>query len=111
MKSPDKMKNEGDVKAACKEIFKRLGIYYFMPVPVMYSRTGVPDFICCGQGLFIAIETKFGYNKPTPLQEIELEKIRTTGGKTFVINEKNILELEDALKVLLFKESSDVESR
>jgi hypothetical protein len=93
------MKNEKDVKEACKKLFKKYGVYYYMPVPVAYSRTGVPDFLCCVRGHFVGVETKYGYNKPSPRQEIEMQEIRNADGTTFVVNEKNIEELGNYLKI------------
>lgn len=87
-------KNEKDVKKRVKAILEANKIYYYMPVPVAYTRTGVPDFVCCYKGQFLAIETKFGYNKTSPRQELEIANIRAAGGEVLVINEKNIGELE-----------------
>lgn len=92
------MKNEKDVKAEVKKILRKYGAYYFMPVPVAYSRTGVPDFLCCFHGRFFAIETKFGYNKPSPRQEIEMNDISAAGGDCLVINERNIMDVETYLQ-------------
>lgn len=84
------MRNEKDVKAAVKKIFNQYGVWFYMIVPLAYSRTGVPDFICCYKGTFFAVETKFGYNKPSPRQVLEMDAISKAGGECFVINEKNI---------------------
>lgn len=92
------MRNERDVKEAVKKLFKKYGVWYYMIVPLAYSRTGVPDFICCYEGGFFAVETKFGYNKPKPRQVLEMDAIRDAGGICMVINEKNIGELETFLE-------------
>lgn len=84
------MKKEADVKAEIKRILKDLGIWYFMPVPTGYGVQGIPDFICCAQGMFIAIEAKFGSNKPTRWQAIKLAQIEEHSGLAVVINEKNV---------------------
>lgn len=92
------MRNERDVKEAVKKLFKKYGVWHYMIVPIAYSRTGVPDFICCLRGKFFAVETKYGYNKPKPRQVIEMEAIAKAGGDCFVINEKNLDVLEGFLK-------------
>lgn len=92
------MTPEAKVKAKLYKIMKEWGVYYFSPVTGGYGKSGVPDIICCYKGRFIAIECKAGKNKPTPLQEAEMEKIRTAQGVAAVINEDNIDLLEQILK-------------
>ena len=96
------MRNEADVKRAVKRILDELGAYYAMPVGGPYGRSGVPDFLVCFKGAFIAIETKFGSNKPTALQTHEMNKIGAAGGRVFVINEDNVGTLSAQL-VAIFK--------
>lgn len=92
------MTPEAKVKAKLYKIMKEWGVYYFSPQTGGYGRSGVPDIICCYKGRFIAIECKAGKNRPTPLQEAEMEKIRTAQGVAAVINEDNIDLLEQILK-------------
>lgn len=92
---------ESKVKTSVTKILKKLGIYYFYPVTGGYGSSGVPDIICCYNGLFIGIECKAGTNKPTPLQEAQMQKIRQAGGHTIVINEQNVSVLEMWLLNLL----------
>lgn len=92
---------ESKVKSSVTTILKRLGIYYFYPVTGGYGSSGVPDIVCCYNGVFVAIECKAGHNKPTPLQEAQMQKIRQAGGYTIVINEENVSILESWLLNLL----------
>ena len=92
---------EGKVKDRVVTILKRLKIYYFFPSMNGYGRAGVPDIICCVNGSFMGIECKAGDNQPTDLQEIEMSKIRLSGGYTFVVRESNIVGLEALLLLLL----------
>lgn len=91
------MKNEKDVKKAVKEILDEAGAWYFMPVANGFTAIGIPDFIGCLKGKFIAIETKFGSNKPTRMQEIILNKIKFAGGVALVIRETEISMLRKLL--------------
>jgi len=68
-----------------------------MPIGTGYGNSGVPDFLVCNRGGFIAIEAKAGKGKTTALQEYHLAKIRAAGGVAVVINEANIHELEELL--------------
>lgn len=84
------MTPEAKVKAKVVKILKEHGVYYFYPVTGGFGRSGIPDIICCVNGKFLAIECKAGKNKPTPLQEMEMQKIRDAGGIAMVVNETNI---------------------
>ena len=91
---------ESKVKQKCVKLIKAYSIYYFFPATHGFGRSGVPDIICCAHGKFLGIECKAGSNKPTALQEKEMQAIRDAGGKTLVVNEENLTMLEDLLKEL-----------
>ena len=80
---------EGKVKAKVVDILKSEGVYYFFPATHGYGRSGVPDIVCCVNGLFLAMECKAGTIKPTALQVRELETFRRNGGYAVVANEEN----------------------
>jgi hypothetical protein len=89
---------EGKVKDAVRRVLNDLDIYYFMPATGGYGRSGVPDFVCCLQGRFLAIECKAGKNTTTALQQREIEKISKARGNVVIINEGNISLLAGTLK-------------
>ena len=91
------MKPEAKVKRTVTSYLKNMGAYYFYPVTGGYGRSGVPDIVVCYKGLFVGIECKAGNNKPTPLQEKNLDEIRAAGGTALVINEDNVLRLSRIL--------------
>ncbi len=84
------MTPEAKVKKKVVDILKTVGAYYFFPATGGFGRSGVPDIIVCLKGQFIGLECKAGNNKPTALQERELQRIVDAGGRAFVINESNI---------------------
>jgi len=84
------MTPEAKVKKKVVDVLKKHSAYYFFPATGGYGRSGVPDIVCCYRGVFIAIECKAGSNKPTPLQEAEMQKIREAQGFVLVVNETNI---------------------
>lgn len=92
------MTPEAKVKKKVVDVIKKNGAYYFFPATGGYGRSGVPDIVCCYRGVFIAIECKAGNNKPTPLQEAEMDKIRKAQGFVLVVNETNIVDVEVLLK-------------
>lgn len=91
------MTPEAKVKAAVKKILTAHGAWYAMPLGGMMGRSGIPDFLGCCNGQFIAIETKAGSGKPTALQKLELQRIAGAGGIALVINENNLNDLENVL--------------
>ena len=91
------MTPEAKVKKRVVELLKQHDVYYFYPVTGGFGRSGVPDIVCCKQGRFFAVECKAGRNKPTALQELEIQKIQRAKGNAFVINEDNLDLLETFL--------------
>lgn len=81
------MTPEAKVKAKIKAILKEEKIYYAMPIGTGFGNSGVPDFLCCVNGLFLGIEAKANGGKPTELQKKNLKDIELCGGYTAVINE------------------------
>lgn len=84
---------EAKVKEKIKKILKEHGAWYAMPMGTGYGNSGVPDFLVCLNGEFLAIEAKAGKGIPTALQEKNMMDIRVAGGRTLIINEE-ALELE-----------------
>lgn len=91
---------ESKVKAKIKAILKAHNVYYAMPMGTGYGNSGVPDFLCCVNGKFVAIEAKAGKGTTTGLQEKHLREIGNAGGVALVINENNLPELVAALASL-----------
>lgn len=81
---------ERAVKKKLVAQLKALGAYYFYPVTGGYGASGVPDVVCCHKGKFFGFECKAGSNKPTPLQNANIEGIRNAGGFAIVVNEGNV---------------------
>jgi hypothetical protein len=88
---------EAKVKAKIKAILKAHNIYYAMPIGTGYGNSGVPDFLCCVNGYFVAIEAKAGECQTTALQVKNLKAINASGGYTCVIRESNLEYLEKVI--------------
>lgn len=88
------MTPEKKVKDKVKKVLNKVGCYYFFPATGGYGKSGVPDIVVCFRGHFIGIECKSGSNKPTALQELNLQQIKDNGGESIVINEENLDDLE-----------------
>lgn len=92
---------EKKVKSKVVIQLKALGAYYFYPVTGGFGASGVPDIVCCYKGRFIGIECKANGNKPTTLQQMNLDKITAQGGIALVIDETNVNELKGMIENVL----------
>lgn len=82
---------EGKVKDKIKKILKEHNIYYAMPMGTGFGNAGVPDFLCCMKGQFLAIEAKADENsKITALQMRQLNEIEARRGWRWVVHANNI---------------------
>ena len=94
------MGHEALVKRKVKELLNTRGAYWFMPTTWGYGKSGVPDFVVCYRGVFVAIETKSGDEQPTLLQKRNLADIIKRGGVAIVINEYNLKDLNEVFDKL-----------
>ena len=94
MKQPIK---EKWVKQQVVKMLKDRGAYYFYPVASGYMSIGVPDIVACYKGAFIGIECKAGDNKPSVLQEKNLQHIQDNQVIAIVVNEDTLLSLQNFL--------------
>lgn len=92
------MKPEAKVKAAVKAILKEYGAWYFCPVSNGMGTHGIPDFIVCYLGQFVAIECKAGNGTTTALQDMQLNAIAASGGRIRIVNEDDIDRVRYLLK-------------
>jgi len=92
------IKPEVLVKKKIRAILDEFSAYYAMPIGTGYGNSGVPDFLVCCNGRFIGIEAKAGSNKPTALQQNNIERIFDAGGYALVVNEDNLHVLQELLE-------------
>ena len=93
------MTPEKKVKNKVVAILKKFGAYYFYPVMSGYGVSGVPDIIVCYKSRFVAIEVKATpKNKPTTLQQKNIDKINYNGGIAIVVHCDNIESVTETLE-------------
>ena len=90
---------EKKVKDKLRKYLSQLGIYHFMPAANGFGRAGIPDVIGCFNGQFVAFECKAGKGKTTALQDREIANIQSAKGWAFVINEDNVDNIEELLRM------------
>lgn len=92
------MKSEKDVKKRVKQILDKYNWFWCMPPANAYGKSGISDFLAWRTGASMAIETKFGSNKPTAMQVAFLNSIQAEDAFAFVVNDKNIDFLDQFLE-------------
>lgn len=91
---------EAKVKKKIKATLNEHDIYYAMPVGSGFGNSGVPDFLCCVNGRFVAIEAKAGRGTTTALQQKHLREIEKAGGVSLVLNEESMDSLPGFIKLI-----------
>ena len=100
-KFPGKHQNEAKtVKAPVKKLLTKYGWFWWMPAANQFGVSGVADILAIKKGMFIAIETKFGRNDPTPMQLAFLNSVRAEDHFAFVVRENTLLALGQFLNYL-----------
>lgn len=94
------MTPEAKVKKQIRAMLDAHGVYYAMPMGTGYGNSGVPDFLCCYNGFFLAVEAKAGKGKTTALQDANIERIRASKGVALVINEETLQMLAHTLQAM-----------
>lgn len=93
------MTPEGRVKKRVDYLLRKHGVWYFKPVSGGYGKHGIPDYVCCLNGHFVALECKAEDNRsPTPLQQQRLNEIQKAGGTTMVVTPCVLGGLDDWLR-------------
>jgi len=91
---------EKKVKDAVAKILKGNNVYYFAPASNGMGRAGIPDLICCVDGMFLAIECKAGKGKTTALQDREIAAVKAAKGMAIVVNENNLADVQQTIDYL-----------
>lgn len=85
-----RMSSEKHVKDMIKRLLNFHGWFTWMPGANGYGTQGISDHLAIKDGVFLAIEAKFGSNKPKPTQKAFSAQIIANNGYAFCVNEKNI---------------------
>jgi len=80
--------DEKGVKRLVRRALDKGGIFNFMPPSNAFGKSGISDILAVHNGRFVAIETKYGSNKPTEMQLQFGQNVVSAGAGFFVISEK-----------------------
>lgn len=78
-----------------KDIINYLdSVHVYSAKSVQNTRSGIPDILCCVNGLFFAFEVKKSSKaKPSDLQEVNIAHIKHAEGKAYVVSSVKQVEL------------------
>lgn len=96
---------ETKVKTDIKRWLVDRSIWYFMPVSNGMGKMGIPDFICCWNGKFLAIEAKAPGKRgnTTEMQKRQLDAIAKANGLALVVDDvKQLDQLAESLERLMY---------
>lgn len=91
-----------------KRFLKENGCYFIKYwAGAVFTKSGVPDVLCCCNGYFLAIELKAPTGKPSDLQIYNINKINETGGFAIILYPKDFDLFEEMVEHLQFYETSE----
>lgn len=65
-----------------------------------FTKTGVPDILCCCNGYFVGIEVKAPTGKPSALQKWNIKKINESGGIGIVLYPDQFRDFKELIQAL-----------
>jgi hypothetical protein len=89
--------NESHVKARVKKLLSKHQWFWWMTPANGFGRSGISDFCAIKQGMFLAIETKYGSNDPSAMQTAYLDSVRACDHFAFVVRDTTL----DAFEMFL----------
>ena len=85
--------SEDKLKRKCVSWLKKEhpDVWFYCPTDHFYS--GIPDFIICNKGKFIAVELKTPTGKTTKIQDWTHERIKKSGGIVYVFRSFDVFKI------------------
>ena len=65
-----------------------------------YTKSGIPDILCCCNGYFVAVEVKAPNGKPSELQKWNIKKINDGGGFGVILYPDDFYEFQNMIFML-----------
>ena len=63
-----------------------------------YQKSGIPDILCCVNGVMMAVEVKASNGKPSELQKLNISRINKSGGIGVFLSPEGIEQFKELLK-------------
>lgn len=95
------MAAEKNFENKIKRYLDSKGVWYVKYFSNGFTRRGVPDLLCCVNGVFLAIEVKAEGGKMSEFQEREIYKINNAGGIAGVLYPHEFEQFKELIEKLL----------
>jgi len=107
---------ESKITKSIMAYLKKRGVWFFKVAGGPMQQRGVPDLVCCVDGLFVAMEVKRpGVGRLTDLQALTIERIRDAGGVAEVVTSVDeaaaVIEEVDRLDLQRLCDAADADGR
>ena len=99
------MAQEKNFENRIKTWLDEKGCYFVKQFGCAFTKSGVPDLLCCVNGKFVAIEVKAENGKTSDLQDYNIAKIKKAGGIALVVKPSQFDELKDLIERLMNENS------
>ena len=84
-----------------KKFLESKGCYFVKQFGCAFTKSGVPDLLCCVNGKFVAIEVKAENGKVSDLQTYNIERIKEAGGVAVVAKPSDFNDLKKLIEDLM----------
>lgn len=74
------MAAEKNFENRLKKFLEEEGCWFVKFFANAYTKSGIPDILCCCNGYFVGIEVKAPNGKPSELQKMNVRKINESNG-------------------------------
>ena len=98
------MAQEKQFENRIKKFLKDNNCWYVKYFANAFTQSGIPDILACVNGHFVGIEVKAEKGKPSELQIYHQQKIRESGGLSYILYPKDFEEFKKEIKKLLDKQ-------
>ena len=95
------MTEEKKFENKVKKYLSSIDAYYFKVWGGGFQQSGIPDVICCKNGIFIGIELKSSNGKPTELQKYNIKQINKNGGIGIILFPEGFDEFKNLMKEVM----------
>lgn len=94
------MAAEKNFENRLKKFLEDEGCWFVKFFANAYTKSGIPDILCCCNSYFVAIEVKAQNGKPSELQKRNIQKINELGGYGVILYPNQFDDLREMIQHL-----------
>ena len=94
------MAAEKNFENRLKKFLEDEGCWFVKFFANAYTKSGIPDILCCCNGYFVAIEVKAPNGKPSELQKMNVQKINQCNGYGVILYPDQFDQFKELIKFL-----------